>query len=162
MKKELSQEYLKSLFDYKDGELFWKVNKGNRKIGDKAGSINSNGYSHIKIDFCLYKTHRIIFMLNHGFMPKFIDHINGNKIDNKIENLREATSSQNNQNSQLRKDNKIGIKGVSFCNVHNKWRVAINVYGKQKSIGYFKDLELVELVAIEARDKYHGKYARSF
>ena len=159
--KEITQEYLNSLFEYKDGNLFWKISKGNRKAGDLCGNFNSNGYSQIKLNSSIVKTHRVIFAMHNGFMPKIVDHIDGNKANNKIENLREATSSQNNLNAKIRKDNKIGIKGISFCKHHKKFRVSMNVYGKIKSLGYFKDLELADLVSNEARNKYHKEFANN-
>ena len=82
-----------------------------------------------------------------------------NRNDNSIENLRPANS-KNQQNAKIRKDNKSGIKGVYWFAELKKWKVDIGVNGKRKYIGVFNDLELAELVAQEARDKYHGKFAR--
>jgi hypothetical protein len=97
-------------------------------------------------------------MLN-GYVPPILDHIDGNRSNNKIENLRAATVSQNLQNSKTYKSNTSGIKGVSWEKDRNKWKVQIMLRGKNKVIRNLEDLELAELVAIEVRNKYHGEYA---
>ena len=157
----LTQELVQSLFEYKDGELYRKV-KTNRniKIGDKAGSLRDDGYSHTMINGKLYKNHRIIFLCHHGYLPQFIDHIDGNPSNNRIENLREATLTQNQYNSKTPYNNTSGIKGVSWHKKHEKWEVTLQINGKSKYFGIYENIELAELVAIEARNKYHGNFAR--
>ena len=88
-------------------------------------------------------------------MPAEIDHRNGVKDDNHIENLRECTHSQNLCNSSGRS----GIKNVYWNEEHGKWRVQIAKDKKQYHLGYFEDKELAEFVASEARDVLHGEYA---
>ena len=149
----LTKEYLHQIFKYKDGELF------RLKNGLKVGSNHIKGYKHTTIKKKPYLLHRLIFMMFYGYMPNEIDHINGIRNDNSIENLRPANS-KNQQNAKIRKDNKSGIKGVYWFAELKKWKVDIGVNGQRKYIGVFDDLELAELVAQEARDKYHGKFAR--
>jgi len=144
-------------FEYKNGNLYWKINRSMMKVGDQAGNINDRGYSYVGINNRKYSTHRIIFLMHYGYMPECIDHIDGNKANNNIKNLRLATVSQNNQNVKIRKDNKTGIKGVSKD--RGMFRVCVSVKGKNKHCGYFDDIELAELVAIEARNKFHGEFA---
>ena len=156
----LTVEYVCSLFEYIDGDLYWRVNRGPSKAGDKAGSKNNTGYLHVSIDSKLYKNHRIIWLMHNGSSPKFVDHIDGDPLNNKIENLRGATQSQNMMNLKTPRTNTSGIKGVSWYKPRRKWRVSVTVNGKQKSFGCFDDIELAELVAIEARNKYHGEFAR--
>ena len=156
----LTQEYLHQLFEYKNGNLYWKENRGNNKIcGKKAGSVDKQGYLIIRINKKAYKTHRLMFLYHYGFIPNCIDHIDGNKINNNINNLREATRSQNGCNSKIKKNNTSGVKNVSWSKTNKKWVVQIRKNGKFLYRGFFDDLELAELVAIEARDKYHGKFA---
>ena len=96
----------------------------------------------------------------HGYMPKEIDHIDNNPSNNRIENLREATRSEQLCNTKLRKDSTSGIKGVTWDKSRNKWIVSINKDKKTMFRGRFNDLELAQLVAVEARNKYHGDFAK--
>ena len=157
----LTQEYLKTIFDYKDGHLYWKVTLSNRvQIGRKTGFMNSNGYLQTCINKETYLNHRLIYIWHYGVEPQFIDHIDGTRINNKIENLREVTTSQNCKNGKLRKNNKSGVKNVHWYKRDKKWCVDLKVNGKLKNFGKFEDLELAELVANEARKLYYGEYSR--
>ena len=159
-KEIITQDYVKQLFEYRDGELFWKV-KHSRSvlIGKKVGTKTKRGYFQLTINKKMYLTHRIIFLMHHGYLPKYLDHIDGNPSNNKIENLRAATLNQNQYNTKLNKNNNSGYKGVSWCESTNNWRVRIQVNKVSKLIGYFDDLELAGLVAQETRNKYHGEFA---
>lgn len=160
--KILTQEYLQSLFEYKEGNLYWKVvSKFHSQLKDKvAGALHHSGYIHIKIDNKKYAAHRLIFLYHHGYLPEFVDHIDMNKANNIIENLREATRSQNQWNKPTPAKNKTGIKNVSFLKSINKYMVKLSVNTKELYFGCFEDIELAELVAQEARHKYHGSFAR--
>lgn len=157
----LTQEYLQSVFLYSNGNLYWiKSHNKKIKIGKKAGTLTKSGYINICINKKFYRAHRLIFLHQNGFLPNFIDHIDCNKSNNKIENLREATKSQNQCNRAITTLNKSGVKNVSWSKDRKEWAVQISIKGKKKFIGRYKDLELADLVATEARDKYHGKFAR--
>lgn len=98
---ELTQNYLKELFDYRNGNLYWKVRKSYRiKIGDIGGYVRKDGYRHVGIDDKDYKSHRLIFLYHHGYLPKSLDHIDGNKSNNDIDNLRCATNQENAMNQK--------------------------------------------------------------
>jgi hypothetical protein len=154
----LTQDLLKELFDYKDGELYWKSKPANRvSIGDVAGSLSSNGYKQVYINGKPYYCHRIIFAMHNDYFPKMIDHIDGNSINNKIENLRETTNSQNQYNRKC--VNSYGIKGVSLHQC-GKFHVRITVNGKEKHLGLFEKLEDAKNAAIKARQELHGEFAR--
>lgn len=157
----LTQEKLKELFDYKDGFLFWKVNRGSNQLKDKkAGWINEGRHYDVMVQNKTYKLHRLIFAWHHGYFPKEIDHIDGNPLNNKIENLRPVTHSQNMQNSRLRKDNISGEKGVTWDKRFNKWRVHCVLDKKQYYGGSFKNLtEAIESVR-KLREKLHSEFAR--
>ena len=122
---KLNQELIRELFDYRDGELYWKVSpKIGVNIGDEAGHVEVRGYKVIKILGRKYKAHRLVFLYHHGYIPKppeFIDHIDNDRLNNKIENLRVATRAQNNQNAKIRKDNTSGVKGITWCKKNKKW-----------------------------------------
>ena len=149
-------------FEYRDGELYWKVSTNSKiKVGKKAGCITSKGYLTIKVNKKPYLAHKIIFSIHYGYIPKEIDHIDLNKLNNKIENLREATREQNQWNRKLQSNNSSGIKGVYWHKRDKSWRVQLRFNKKMNYIGSFKDLELAELVASEARSKYHGNFAKN-
>jgi hypothetical protein len=158
----ITQQLLKELFYYRDGELYWKFSVSrNVKAGAIAGTVKGNGYRNIKIKSKQYLVHRIIFLYHHGYVPEFLDHINTNKLDNRIENLREATKEQNNRNCPKRKDNTSGIKGVHWDSATKKWLAKVAVgNGVQKYLGRYDDIELAQLVIEEARDKYHKEFAK--
>ena len=156
----LSKEILNELFEYRDGEIYYKVSRSRNKAGSKAGTYrpHDNAY-HVTINKKHYLMHRIVFMMHNGYLPQFVDHIDCNRANNKIENLREATHSQNAHNAKTRKDSKTGIKNVSWNKVDKSWKVRIQANNTRLVIGQYKDLELAELVAMEARDKFHGNFA---
>jgi hypothetical protein len=163
---EITQDKVKELFEYRDGALFWQnrtvnsLGRCNKYLNGKpAGTYDSHGYLQTKINGKLYRNHRLIFLMFYGYMPKILDHINGVREDNRIENLRPATISQNNHNMRLRKDNTSSVKNVCFNKTSNVWQVRIMINNKNKSFGNYEDLELAELVAIEARSKLHKEYA---
>jgi hypothetical protein len=155
----LTQEYLRNLFKYSNGKLFWKESPGRYvKAGTQAGCVYNNGYCVVKINNKRYGLHRIIFMMHHGYFPNEIDHIDRNRANNKIENLRAATSQQNKNNTGITKANKSGCKNVCWDKSTQKWLIQLQINGKTKNIGRFKDLELADLVAFMAREKYHGEF----
>jgi hypothetical protein len=151
-----TQQELLSLFDYRDGVLYWKKRKQKRDITQPAGNLcATHGYVFIRLNRVLYRSHRLIWCMFYGYEPSEIDHINRNRSDNRIENLREVSRSQNNYNHPVRADNKSGHRNVSWHTKTKKWRVVITANKKTHFIGQFKDFELASLVAEEARAKYH-------
>ena len=156
----ITQELVKELFEYRDGELYRKVANSNRvKIGDKVGTVNNLGYLCTQINGKIYKNHRLIFLMFKGYLPKYIDHINGIKTDNRIENLRECTSSQNNLNRKQRSNNTSGVKGVMWHKRDKKWEVRMQINGKYKYFGRYHDIEVAKFIADTTRHKFHGEFA---
>jgi len=151
----ITQKYLHSLFNYVDGDLVWKVSRQKVAIGTVAGYVNPNGYKYITLDKKRHKAHRLVFMYHFGYLPKEIDHIDRNKLNNRIENLQEISHSDNCKNVGLKKSNTSGIPNVSFNKTKNKYQVRLRINQKTTSFGYYDDLNLAELVAIEARDKHY-------
>jgi hypothetical protein len=158
----MTQDEIKQVFTYKDGVLYWNCRPGNNqdKVGKPAGSFNKT-LNRVKIQYKgkIYGAHQLIFFMFHGYMPRVIDHIDRDTRNNRIENLREATFSGNAQNARVRKDNKSGVKNVCWHKRLGKWKVSVSKNSKIQHFGYYDDLELAELVALEARDKLHGKFA---
>lgn len=157
---EVSQERVLELFKYEDGKLFRKSDDQPAKIYVTKG----HRYARIKFDKREFKLHRIIFLYHKGYLPDIIDHINGDRYDNRIENLREANTYQNRQNSRIYSTSKSGVKNVYWVSNCQKWRVVISINGKRKDFGLYTDIEEAKQVATSMRDKYfkdfanHGSY----
>jgi hypothetical protein len=155
----INQSVIKELFEYKNGGLYWKVFTNSRApIGSKAGTFNKhNDRWYIRVNRVRYLEHRLIFLWHHGWMPEQVDHIDVCRTNNSIENLRAATANQNQRNKPLQCNNTSGAKNVRFH--AGKWKVDLKVNKKLIHIGRFDNFELAELVAVEARNKYHGRFA---
>ena len=156
----LTQSNLAKFFDYKEGQLFWKFSTGRVAAFSKAGSLGSHGYFQVKLMGKIYLVHRLIYTLINGQIPNNVDHIDGNKTNNKIENLRSCTQSENRMNACRSTSNKIGIKGVCWSKSNKCWRVQVKKQSKKVYDAFFDDLELAEFVAIEARNKHHGFFSK--
>ena len=151
------RELMQQALDYNPdtGFLIWKVAKGNRKAGAKAGVINGKGYLTIQFNKTNYLAHRLVWVMHYGSEPiGQIDHINGEKTDNRICNLREVTNRQNQYNQRKpRSDNKSGYLGVSKYG--NRWMACIKVDGKTKHIGFFDTPELASEAYKSAKRIHH-------
>jgi hypothetical protein len=156
--KPIDANLVRSLFEYQDGGLFWAVNKGRAKKGDGA-YVSSSGYKMLKFNRIAYLEHRLIWAWHGNEAVDCLDHINGNCLDNRIENLRPATQHENMRNSRRRKDNKSGVKGVCWSDSHNGWRVVIASNKKQTHVGYFKCLDAAREAATNFRLSNHKQFA---
>jgi len=154
-----SQKKLQELFDYKDGQLYWKERiNSSIDLSKPAGFIGYGGYRSIRIEGKDYRAHRLVWKYHYGKDPKeFIDHIDGNRVNNNIENLREATKQQNNFNRGPHKNNKLGIKGVSKH--RNKYTARIEINGKEKYLGFFDTIEEARLAREEAEIKFFKEFS---
>ena len=159
----VTQERLKELFDYQDGALIRR--KGGRSA---VIAMGVKRYERVSVDGKIQALHRMIYLWNHGHLPKTLDHIDGDRANNKIENLREATQQQNCLNRKHHSNSKSPYKNVYLQSPtknsewKRNWVVSISIEGKRKYIDSFDDLELADLVATEARDKFQGQFARHF
>jgi len=158
MKTDLTQEQVRAIFDY-DGENGWLIRKKdkyerivNRPCGHKP---NGKGYGHVGIGGKWYCTHRIIWLWHHGYLSKFIDHIDRNPMNNKIENLRPITLSENQHNQTKRINNSSGYFGVSFHKQTGRFVAYIGVDNKNTNLGYFPTPEEAFLEYMLAKIKYH-------
>jgi len=155
----LTQEYVKELFNYQDGDLYWKVKPSkNKKTGMKAGSIHKNGYCAIQVKGQYNYAHRFIFLMFYGYMPKIIDHIDGNPKNNRIENLREATQGQNLCNKSIQSNNKSGYKGICWSEKRKEWTATCQLNGKTIR-KYCKNLDEAIKVMRKLREELHGQFA---
>lgn len=149
---KLTKEFVDELFEYRDGDLYWKP--------EKAGTIDGGGYWQTGIKGRYFKNHRLIFLMHHGYLPDVIDHVDGDKTNNKIENLRAATRSENNCNTKIPSNNTSGVKGVSWVTKFKKWRVRIYVKRTMYHLGYFNSFEEAVAVSQKARIEHHKEFAR--
>ena len=160
MAQGLVKDDVLKYFKYDQGKLFWKLPRGRKvKAGDRAGSVNSIGYRVIGLNGVRYLEHRIIFLMFNGMEPDYIDHINHDRSDNRIENLRECSRSQNNFNSIKPKNNTSGCKGVDWEKRRSRWLARIESKGKQIFIGRYKNIKDAIRATHKARAKYHGDFA---
>ena len=141
------------------GQFYWLKYRAGRN--DQPGHVGSGGYLKICINRKIYLAHRLAWFLYYGRFPsKQIDHIDGDRLNNKISNLREASSTQNNRNASLRSDNKSGVRGVCWKNREQKWHAQISVDKKNISIGYFISLDEAKQAYAIASEKYHGEFGK--
>jgi len=146
-------------YDKETGVFTWKKDKPRRfKSGDRAGVVNGVGYEWMSIPCCrrLY-SHRIAwFIANNQWPDGDIDHINGEKLDNRLCNLRVATRSQNNQNRYKKSANKsTDMIGVSKRSDYDAYDARIHVNGKQKCLGTFKTAHDARKAYLAAKEKLH-------
>lgn len=143
----ITQEYLKSIFEYDGHDLRWSVTRGLARAGSIAGTINSRGYRHIRIDNKFYQSHRLIWIFIYGKLPDgmVVDHINRDRTDNRVDNLRLLSNSANNRNS-IRSDH----EDVGVWKTGNRFKATYNLDGKRHYIGTFASKE----EAIKKRAEY--------
>lgn len=152
------------VFDYSNGKLFWKIKPSKKVcIGDLVGSPHPKGHLLVGFNRKKYYVHRIVYEMNFGPIPEGlqVDHINRITNDNRIENLRLATPSQNKWNTARQRNNISGFKSVFFAKHARKWRARIKVFGKVKHIGYFFTAEEAHAAYAEWSKQLHGSFSCS-
>jgi len=147
------------LFYVKDNILYWNVDRHSRRLKDKPAGSENSGYLQVRVKNRLYMNHRIIWLLHYGYLPKIIDHINRKPLDNRIENMRLATKSDNQCNQKVRSDNTTGAKGVCYFKRVGKWVAYINRHNKRTNLGYFGSIAEAKIAVENAREQLHGSFA---
>ena len=144
-------------YDGDTGHLRWLVNRNKVRAGSVAGSVDQTGYVCVKIDRRILKAHRVAWAMTHGAWPKDqIDHINGERADNMIANLREASRSENLQNQRRpRSDNKTGYLGVNWQTSDKRWRAQIKAAGRVIYLGQFTTPEAARDAYLAAKKQLH-------
>lgn len=141
-KEELTQEQVKEVLDYNPltGLLTWKRKPSKSVVvGTVAGSKHKNGYSYTQLYGCNYPTHRLIWFWVHGKFPEgVIDHINHDRMDNRLENLREVSIAENMKNKSKLKGTLIGEQGIWFCKRRQRYVSEITLNGKKVMQRTFK------------------------
>ena len=170
---KLTQSYLKSILSYdpETGVFTWKERQdvpkrwNTRYTGKQAGWKDKRGYTfyrHIEINGKKYRAHSLAWLYMTGEFPEpglEIDHIDGNGLNNRFNNLRLATRGQNKANSRVNRNNKLAIKGV--CKFKNRYKAQIWVTGTCIHLGYFDTPEEASAAYGKAAEKHFGDYARA-
>jgi len=158
----LSKDYFNIIFEYKEGNLYWKQRPALcLKIGSLAGTVKIHDpYKRVQVCKKNLLQHRVIFFMHHGYLPEFVDHIDGNTFNNKIENLRPATRSQNCINRKIMSSNKSGYKNVRWCKTAKKWEVKMRVNNKNTYFGWYDDLQEAAKAAEKLRNEHYKEFAR--
>lgn len=142
-----------------DGYLVWTNSRYKDKIGTRAGRYHApSGYERVTWGKGQRTVHRVVWYLHHGYWPETIDHINGDKRDNRIENLREVTDQQNTWNRQLRKNN---VTYMPKRPSQKKWRASVVKDGKNHLSYHLTEAE-AQARAEEMRLELFGEYARAY
>ncbi|HEY3987431.1 HNH endonuclease signature motif containing protein [Cedecea sp.] len=158
---EISIEKLKELLSYNPatGVLIWKVDYGRAKAGQEASAKNGAGYKRIGIDGRKYYCHRICWAISYGYWPsKNIDHVDRDRGNNSISNLREVTQGENCRNKGINPLNPHGYKGISLYKRTGKWTAQIKVNGEKMHLGYFPTKEEAAAAYDEAVNSTHGEF----
>ena len=143
MSEELTKELLdeRFIFNLETGVVTNRIRTAQRTmVGEEAGCLRSNGYRRICINGRHLYTSRIIWFFVKGEWPINIDHINHDRSDNRLINLRSVTNAENHRNMSKRSDNTSGVAGVHWDKKASKWQAQIMVNGKRTHLGYFSDL----------------------
>lgn len=142
MRAKITQELIQQLFNYNSetGDLKWKRAPYTKSKKGLIVRTKRNGYYTVKIYGKDYLVHRIIWLYVYGYFPENdIDHIDRNRINNKISNLREVSRQCNQRNVGLRRNNKTGIIGISFNTINFVWLASISVNNKYYNLGQYRD-----------------------
>jgi len=159
---ELTQSLLKEMFSYHaDGYL---IRHSNGKAVESKLHKNHR-YARVVINNKPYAMHRVIFLYHHGYLPKVTDHIDNDRLNNRIENLRSVTHQQNSLNRKRDFNSASPYKGVKPASRPRKdgfvpWEVSVSINRRLVHLGTFDDIEVANQVAIAAREKHHGQFAR--
>ena len=151
-----------NIFDYVDGELFWKIHANNNvPKGSLAGTIRNDNYVGVYYLGKYYFAHKIIYEMFNGPLPDglIVDHKDRNTLNNLKENLRAVTYSQNSMNKRGNKIATSDYKGVSWHKQKGKWVSAIKINGSHKHLGFFHEEYLAALAYDTAAKANHGEYA---
>ena len=149
-------------YDPMTGSLTWKVRvyRSSIRPGSEAGG--GRVYRYMNFYGTQYLVHRIIWKMMTGDDPVgVIDHKDGNAANNRWDNLRQASHSQNNRNRKRAKNSTSGVKGVSWDALHKSWRAVVHADKKNHFLGYFPEISAATDAVNAARARIHGEFARS-
>lgn len=147
---------------YHDGEnLRWQNAHKKALNGTICGKCDKDGYRRINnVRYGMVQVHRLIFFMTHGYLPKFVDHRDGNPQNNRIDNLRAADIYQNAQNCKTPVTNTSGRKGVYQHKATGKWQASIRAEGRLIHLGIFGSFDDAVKAREDGEKKYHGQFTR--
>lgn len=161
---ELTQDRLREALDYDPltGVFTWKIATGCVTVGDIADCRHRNGYIKVSIDDKRYLAHRLVFLYMTGSMPKdTVDHINMDKSDNRWDNLREATYSQNGCNRKVKKNSGTGFKGVYKYRHYDRYSARITYQGVRYNLGYYATPEEAHKAYCAKAEELHREFHKA-
>ena len=180
---DLTQAYLKECLDYDPatGVFRWKVRpvhhfhddtrltaadvckgRNSRFAGLIAGAVNNHGYHQVQIGDRKYRAHRLAWFYTYGEWPRCdVDHIDGNRLNNRTANLRLASRSENVANSKLGSGNTSGVKGVKQRQDTGRWEARIGFKYKLRYLGLFDTIEEAQAAYMKAAEEFFGEFARA-
>lgn len=156
------QTGLQDWFQYQNGKLIWlkKPNFSRVEIGSEAGKLRPDGYKRVGVLGKNHYVHRLVFEMFHGYCPEYVDHIDGDRANNRIENLRAATKAENGGNRKKGGNTSSRYKGVAWIKAHQKWKAYIYIANKPKHLGYFSDEEEAALAYNKEALQVFGEFAK--
>jgi hypothetical protein len=149
--------------DRETGELWWRSDSPlvpARMRGQKAGATRADGYRAIHIGDKPFMAHHIIWYLEHGVWPEYLDHKDRDRSNNRLDNLREANPSKNQWNKGIYRNNTSGAKGVYFDKKRQLWRVWVGANRVKHHVGRFKTLEEARAAYCAKAAELHGDFLR--
>lgn len=148
-------------YDAGTGELTWRKSARRGWVGKPAGTPHSRGYVSVNISRRIYLAHRLAWFLHYGRWPSGqVDHRDGDRANNSIANLREATQSQNSGNMRMRPNNRCGFKGVCL-DQNGRYQAQITKNGRQRGLGRFSTPEEAHAAYVAAAKQAFGEFARA-
>lgn len=149
-------------YDLETGVFTWRRTAGPAKTGAAVrGEVTESGYLRIVVDGCRARAHRLAWFYVYGAWPEGeVDHINGNRMDNRIANLRVCSRSENSKNRRLSRSNTSGFKGVHWHKRLGKWVAKIKVDGRHVHLGCFGSPGEAFAAYKAAAPIYHGEFHR--
>lgn len=149
-------------YDPQTGVFRWAAPRQKCAVGAIAGRTDNRGYWRITVDGCVYLAHQLAWFYVYGAWPEAtIDHRDLDKRNNSISNLRLATHSQNRANVPARRNNKSGLKGVTWRQDREMWRANCHIDGRQTHLGYFHTKEEAHAAYRHAATSHFGEFARA-
>jgi len=148
-------------YDPLTGDITRLARRANQAAGSVAGYVNVKGYRQIEIDNQPFLAHRLAYAMHNSRWPvDIIDHINGDKDDNRADNLRQCSNAENvRHRTRLNKNNTSGAAGVHYIAMENKWYASIKVNRRSISLGRHDTFDGAVAARKEAEVKYFGAFA---